>query len=115
MKHTLEISDTIAFLFLEGDLIGEQSGIALLDVVNNFINDGILFSAVDLSGVRYMNSAGIGVMITMLTKLRNAGGDMLLINPSDQIKKLLVITKLNSIFRIASDREHAVSLINPAA
>ena len=65
------------------------------------------YCAIDLSEVRYMNSSGIGVLITILTKFRNKGGEVVLIKPSDQIRKLLVITKLNAIFTIVESEEEA--------
>jgi anti-sigma B factor antagonist len=100
-------SKSVIILTLQGDLIGEQSGIGLLDLLNDHINDGKKNLGIDLSEVRYMNSSGIGVLITILTKFRNAGGDIVLINPSEQIRKLLVITKLNSIFKVFSTVEEA--------
>ena len=55
---------------------------------------------IDLSKVEYMSSNGIGLLITLLTKFRNKGGEVELINVSEQVKKLLLITKLNLIFDI---------------
>jgi anti-sigma B factor antagonist len=108
MNYTSEIKDQILFIQLEGDLIGETNGLELIDFVNDKINTNILNTAIDLSAVRYMNSSGIGVLITLLTKFRNKGGEVVLINPSEQIKKLLVITKLNSIFTILDNEAQAV-------
>jgi anti-sigma B factor antagonist len=109
MKYTSKVKDEILFIQLQGDLIGEENGLELVDLVNDKINESILLCAIDLSGVRYMNSSGIGVLITLLTKFRNKGGEVILINPSDQIKKLLIITKLNAIFNIVASEVEALS------
>ena len=109
MKYSTDVKDNILFINLEGDLLGESNGIELVDVVNDKINDSLLLCAINLSQVRYMNSSGIGVLITLLTKFRNKGGEVILINPSDQKKKLLIITKLNAIFNIVENEEQAVS------
>ena len=69
----------------------------------------IIFCAIDIHDVRYINSSGIGVLITILTKFRNKGGEVVLIKPSDSVEKLLVITKLNSIFTIVPNLDHAFS------
>jgi anti-sigma B factor antagonist len=53
--------------------------------------------------VRFINSTGIGVMVSVLTKFRNQGGELVLINPSELVRKLLVITKLDAIFILATD------------
>lgn len=109
MNYTTEVKESILFIFLKGDLLGESNGIELVDLVNDKINEAIKLCAIDLSEVRYMNSSGIGVLITLLTKCRNKGGEVVLINPSEQIKKLLVITKLNAIFTIVANEEDAKS------
>ena len=108
MNYTSQIKDQVLFLHLEGDLIGETNGLELMELVNDKINSNILHAAIDLSNVRYMNSSGIGVLITLLTKFRNKSGEVVLINPSEQIKKLLIITKLNSIFNIVDNESQAI-------
>lgn len=108
MKYTSNVTNSTLIIKLEGDLIGEDNGLELVDHVNDKINDGVLLCAIDLSQVRYMNSSGIGVLITLLTKFRNKAGEFVLINPSEQIKKLLLITKLNAIFNIVADEKEAI-------
>lgn len=107
MNYSTEVKENILYIFLKGDLLGESNGIELVDLVNDKINENIVLAAIDLGNVRYMNSSGIGVLITLLTKFRNKGGEVVLINPSEQIKKLLIITKLNAIFTIVNDQEEA--------
>jgi anti-sigma B factor antagonist len=115
MNYTTDLQNGILYINLQGDLLGEQAGLELIDLVNNQLNSGILLSAVDLSAVRYMNSSGIGLLITLLTKFRNKSGEVVLINPSEQIKKLLVITKLNAIFSIVANKEEAEQKLKGAA
>jgi anti-sigma B factor antagonist len=64
---------------------------------------------VDIAKIRFINSSGIGVLITILTKFRNKGGEVVLVKPSEQLKKLLIITKLNSIFTVVEDKEAAIN------
>jgi anti-sigma B factor antagonist len=109
MKYSNFIKDSILFIQLQGDLIGESNGLELVDMVNDKLNESVVLCAIDLAEVRYMNSSGIGVLITLLTKFRNKGGEVVLINPSEQIKKLLIITKLNSIFIIVDNEAQAIA------
>lgn len=97
----------ILFLTLEGDLLGEHHGTEIIQVVNDALSkDDVKSCAVNMAGIRYMNSSGIGVLITVMTKFKNRSGEVVLINPSDQIKKLLKITKLDTVFSVvASDDE----------
>lgn len=97
---------------IEGDLIGENKGIELVEVVNDAINNGILYVLVDIERVRYINSSGIGVLITILTKIRNKGGDLFLIKPSEHVRKLLIITKLQAIFNIVDSSSEALERIS---
>lgn len=112
MEYTSQVNDKILTLKLEGDLIGEHDGVGLLEIVNDKINESINLCAIDLSEVRYMNSSGIGVLITVLTKFRNKGGEVVLLKPSEQIKKLLLITKLSSIFNIVDSDQEAEQVLN---
>jgi anti-sigma B factor antagonist len=109
MKYLSKVTDKVLVIQLQGDLIGEDNGLELIDHVNDNINEDVVLCAIDLSEVRYMNSSGIGVLITLLTKFRNKGGEVVLINPSDQIKKLLIITKLNAIFNIVGSENEALT------
>lgn len=95
-----EQSDTLLTLRLSGDLIGETGGTSILEVANQSVAGGIKKCVVDISGLRYINSSGIGVLITLLTKFRNKSGELYLMKPSESVQKLLVITKLNAIFNI---------------
>jgi len=108
MKYQHQIQDDIFLLSLDGDLIGENRGAELMELANEQINDGIKLCAIDISDVRFINSSGIGVLITLLTKFRNVDGEVVLVNPSEQVKKLLIITKLNAIFTIVDTRELAL-------
>jgi anti-sigma B factor antagonist len=107
MKYHHEIEDSVFVLTLDGDLIGENRGPELMELANEQVNNGIRYCAIDISEVRFINSSGIGVLITLLTKFRNVEGEVVLINPSEQVKKLLIITKLNAIFTIVDTKEEA--------
>ncbi len=111
MKFNHKVEGNIMTIAFDGDLIGEENGPEIIEIVNNTINDGISLCAVDISKVRYINSSGIGVLITILTKFRNKKGEVVLINPSEHVKKLLVITKLNAIFNIADDMKEAIGVL----
>jgi anti-sigma B factor antagonist len=111
MEHSYTTLDNILILTLKGDLIGENNGPELVNIVNDTLHDNVNLCAVDLSEVRYMNSSGIGVLITLLTKFRNQEGEMILVKPSEKIEKLLLITKLNNIFSIVESKEEAIELL----
>lgn len=108
MNFTKEIKNNHLILRLSGDLIGEDNGAAIIEVVTDAIQQKVLNCIVDISGLRYINSSGIGVLITILTKFRNKGGEVSLMRPSESVQKLLVITKLNAIFHIVQNEEEII-------
>lgn len=103
-----ELKENALILRLSGDLIGEDNGANILDKVNTAIQDKVRLCVVDISKLRYINSSGIGVLITILTKFRNKGGEVYLMKPSETVQKLLVITKLNAIFHIVQNEDEVL-------
>lgn len=110
MTFDKEIKDSTLIIRLSGDLIGEDNGANLLEIVNNSIQQHVLICVVDISKLRYINSSGIGVLITILTKFRNKGGEVYLMKPSENVQKLLVITKLNAIFQIVQNEDEVLKI-----
>ncbi|HCW07571.1 MAG TPA: anti-anti-sigma factor [Cytophagales bacterium] len=108
MNFVQEIKSNNLFLRISGDLIGEDNGTQLVAAVNEAMSHKVFTCIIDIGGLRYINSSGIGVLITILTKFRNKGGEVYLMNPSESVKKLLIITKLNSIFQIIKSESEIV-------
>jgi anti-sigma B factor antagonist len=110
MTFEKEIKDGSLIVRLSGDLIGEDNGVNILDIVSNALQQNVFTCIIDISGLRYINSSGIGVLITILTKFRNKGGEVYLMKPSENVQKLLVITKLNAIFHIVQSESEVLKL-----
>jgi anti-sigma B factor antagonist len=108
MNFNHEIKSGKLILRLSGDLIGEDNGASVMEVVSNALQQNVPTCIVDISGLRYINSSGIGVLITILTKFRNKGGEVYLMKPSESVQKLLVITKLNAIFQVIQSEEEVI-------
>jgi anti-sigma B factor antagonist len=85
---------------MEGDLIGDEVGPRIAELVSDSVEAGIKTIVIYLEKVRYISSSGLGLLITLLTKMKNAGGELFLTAPSEHVKKLLLITKLNGIFTV---------------
>jgi anti-sigma B factor antagonist len=86
----------------------------MLSIVNEeVINDSIDHCALDMSETRYMDSSGIGVLLTIYNEFGNrTNGRMILVNPSDQVINILKITKLDTVFMVVKSREEAVQELN---
>ena len=109
MDFSHEIKSDTLILRLSGDLIGEDNGAKVIETVTEALQQNVLTCIVDISGLRYINSSGIGVLITILTKFRNKGGEVYLMKPSESVQKLLVITKLNAIFQVIQSETEVVN------
>lgn len=115
MKTDATVQDGILSVRLTGDLIGSPDSQSLLQTVDQHLgDDAVTLCSVDLSNVRYVNSSGIGVLVSLLTKFRSRGGELVLINPAEHPRKMLALTKLTSIFTIADDETAATSLLKSA-
>ena len=115
MTCTSSLQGGVLLVRLTGDLIGSPDTEQLIESVNQHLGESVTNCAVDLSEIRYINSTGIGVLVSLLTKFRSRGGEMVLINPADHPKKMLALTKLNNIFAVASDEASALQQLTPAA
>lgn len=111
MKYETEFKDNILFIRLEDDLTAGKDSQKLLSEADELQDGEVLLCAADLSHVRFMDSSGMGVLVSLLTKFRNRGGELVLIKPSDHIRKLLIVTKLNAIFTIAENDEYATQFL----
>jgi anti-sigma B factor antagonist len=108
MNFSHETKNSILTLSLSGDLIGENNSAAVIAVVAEALEKKVKTCIVDISDLRYINSSGIGLLITILTKFRNKGGEVYLMKPSESVQKLLVITKLNAIFQIVQSADEVL-------
>jgi anti-sigma B factor antagonist len=114
MEFSTSTKDQVVVYQLEGNLIGETDGINITESLSEFLDNGEKNFVIDLEGLQHINSSGLGVLITLLTKARKVGGEVVLANPSAYIKNLLLITKLNTIFKIHPNQEQALEAYKTA-
>lgn len=107
MEFTHSSDNQIITYHLKGRLIGEYDGTAITEAVSNDIANGYKYFILNLKELEHVNSVGLGVMVTLLTKARKAGGELRLACPSAIISSMLMITKLNTIFSVFPSVEDA--------
>jgi anti-sigma B factor antagonist len=112
-SHNIEKKENYFLLNLSGTLLDKNSATDLLEESEKLLIDSEIKNIiVNLSMLEYLNSSGLNVLINLLTKTRNAGGEMILTGISEKIEKLFLITKLQSVFSIADDIKSAETLLN---
>lgn len=108
MNFDVEERYNAVVITLKGNVMGGPDGADLRDTLNDLKEKGRKNVVVDLSKAKFMNSSGLGMMISALTTMRNAGGDLRLAHVADKIQSLLIITKLITVFKHYDTTEEAV-------
>lgn len=85
---------------IQGRILSMHDAQPLLDEVEEKISEGNQFFILDLSLTEYINSEGLNVLLKILTKTRTVGGETILCQPSEELEKLFIITKLVHIFNV---------------
>jgi anti-sigma B factor antagonist len=98
----------VTILDLRGEVrIGEGS-IALRDAIRNLADAGKNKLLLNLAGVSYIDSSGIGELIANYTTVTRQGGQLKLLKLTDRVQNLLVITKLLTVFDAYEDEAEAL-------
>ena len=82
--------------------------VALCEHINELLEEGHRAFVLNLANVPYVDSFGLGQLITTWTSVRSRGGQLILLRPTDHVKELFRITKLNTIFHISGEEAQAV-------
>ena len=109
MEFTMTEQAGIAVFALDGAVLGGPEATALKSELQRLLDGGGKKAVIDLSRVKLMNSSGLGLLIGSYTSLRNAGGELFLAAPNDNIRSLLAIAKLNNVFRIFAGVDEALA------
>ncbi len=99
----------MAVLAPMGRIMGEEESTELHERVREQVKTGRLQMVVDLSGVEWMNSRGLGFLIAALTTATAAGGTLRLAKVSPKVRQLLGIVGLTSTFEIFDPVEDAAA------
>lgn len=101
--------DGIVTLSLLGKLMGGPDADTFRGTIYDLIERGKKRVIVDLKGISWVNSTGVGILISGYTTLRKNGGDMKLIHVSEKIQSILYVTKLNLIFDCLDSEDEAIA------
>jgi anti-sigma B factor antagonist len=92
-----------------GVVIVDMSGrlcfleVALRDRVNELLEAGHREFVLNLADVPYIDSFGLGQLIAIWTSIRSKSGQMTLLRPTDHVRRLFQITKLDSVFHLSGE------------
>lgn len=113
MEFTYKIQEKkdYSLLHFSGNLIEKNQALEMFERFDELLNKNVSKFIIDMSGFKYMNSTGLNTLLTILTKARKAGGETIICSVPENIKSLLVVTKLNNIFTVVDTENEAVGLL----
>lgn len=113
IKETID--GDVVVLALKGNLMGDPETSEFRDKIKGLVRDGFLKVVLDVSKIKWINSSGLGAMISALATVNSSGGDMRIANVTEKINSLFMITQLIKVFKSFETIERAVAsfLVDP--
>lgn len=99
----------VSIVDLSGRITLGDASAVVRDVINDLLGKGNKKVLLNLGGVDYIDSSGIGLLVSSFTTVRSQGGELKLVNLSKRIGDLLKITKLYSLFDVKDDEAAAIA------
>jgi anti-sigma B factor antagonist len=108
VKLSVRKTDSVAILDVSGKLMGGPDADVFKEAIRNLLDEGYKNVVINMSQVPFINSTGLGILISAYTTLRKEDGILKLTNVTERIDSLLMITKLGTIFETYSSEDKAV-------
>lgn len=109
MKITTRQVDGVTILDLSGRITLGEGSVMLRDAVRDLLAKGSKQILLNLADVNYIDSSGIGELVSAYTTARNQGGELKLLNLTKKVHDLLQITKLYTVFDVKDDEASAIA------
>ncbi len=107
-KATAREVNGVTVVDLSGRITLGEGSARLREMVRDLLSKGQKKIVLNLGDVNYIDSSGIGELVSGFTTVRNRGGELKLLNLTKKVHDLLQITKLYTVFEVHSDEEAAV-------
>jgi anti-sigma B factor antagonist len=101
--------DGVTIVDLSGRITLGEGSVVLRDTVKDLLSKGQKKILLNLGDVSYIDSSGIGELVSAFTSVRNQGGELKLLHLTKKVHDLLQITKLYTVFDVKDDEAAAVA------
>jgi anti-sigma B factor antagonist len=108
MKASTRQVDGITIVDLSGRITLGEGSVVLRDTIKDLLSKGQKKILLNLGDVSYIDSSGIGELVSAFTSVRNQGGELKLLNLTKKVHDLLQITKLYTVFDVKDDEATAI-------
>ena len=105
--NTRQVGD-VSVVYVAGRITLGEGSSALRDTLRDMINKNQKKILLNLGDVNYIDSSGIGELVSGFTTVTNSGGQLKLLNLNKRVKDLLQITKLYTVFDVHEDEAGAI-------
>ncbi len=109
MKASTRQVDGITIVDLSGRITLGEGSVVLRDTIKDLLGKGQKKILLNLGDVSYIDSSGIGELVSAFTSVRNQGGELKLLNLTKKVHDLLQITKLYTVFDVKDDEAAAIA------
>lgn len=109
MKVTSRQVEGVTVLDLSGRINLGEGGVILREAIQEVLTKGEKKILLNMADVTYIDSSGLGELVTAFTSVRNRGGELKLLNLTRRVHDLLQITKLYTVFDIKDDESAAIN------
>lgn len=109
MKIKQKPQDQVMVLELSGKIMGGPDFDKFKGEVADVIEKGFKNVVLDMSGVPWVNSTGLGILITGFTTIKEAGGCLKVCNVKERVLSIFYISQLQSIFQVYPTMEEAMA------
>lgn len=108
LKTNIRQVDGVNIVDCSGRITLGEGSVVLRDIVKDLLSKGQKKILLNLGDVNYIDSSGIGELVSAYTTVRNQGGELKLLNLTKKVHDLLQITKLYTVFDVKDDEANAV-------
>ena len=108
MKASNRQVDGVAVVDMSGRITLGEGSVVLRDTIRDLVGKGQKKILLNLGDVTYIDSSGIGELVSAFTAVRREGGELKLLNLTKKVHDLLQITKLYTVFDIKDDEATAI-------
>ena len=112
MKASTRQVDGVTIVDLSGRITLGEGSVVLRDTVKDLLGKGQKKILLNLGDVSYIDSSGIGELVSAFTSVRNQGGELKLLHLTKKVHDLLQITKLYTVFDVKDDEAAAIASFN---
>jgi anti-sigma B factor antagonist len=109
MKASTRQVDGVTIVDLSGRITLGEGSVVLRDAVKDLVGKGQKKILLNLGDVSYIDSSGIGELVSAFTSVRNQGGELKLLHLTKKVHDLLQITKLYTVFDVKDDEAGAIA------